>query len=821
MSGGTGTPSPAIRRRGPAERSAGFEGLRRQGIEAIQALCGETWTDHNLHDPGITILEQLCYALTELAYRARFPVEDQLCDADGRLNLEALSLHRPGEVFPCRATTAADQRLVLLDLVPGLDDAALEPLLQAPVRGLYRMRLELSDDAPESVAERIAAARAAFRSQRTLGEDLDAQVLCVERQPCELVARIEIGGPRDAADVLADVLHAAARVVARTPRRRGLRDLLAAGRSFEQVFGGPVLRHGRFADTETPPPMLYVADVAARVRAVDGVLELRKFALGPPGRPTTGALPWRDDGRVLALALPAAGQLPPSVQLTRHGHPVEVSPAALAARLRLLAAQERTARARRGDEDQGDELQALPRGRPRPAPPYTSVQTQFPAIYGLAPHGVPPHEGPLAEARARQLAAYLMLFEQVIAHAHAQLAHLPQLFSAGDGSARSQWWQMLDERTLPGLTALYTQPPEQVQREVYEPFDAAPGRKSRVLDHLLALYGESLPQDSLRQFCGHLTAAELDARLLRDKAAWLADVVTLARDRAAGWDDAQPAWNEPANTPGLLRRAALLLGFRHTVARPLAAGLRRRGLRVEEDDAPLPPERAAAAEARSAPMAGLDLQAMASPAAADAAADALLLPFAGRLDAAFFRAAVVPGRYRLHQAAPGDWRLALGPDEHGRWWDLGRHADDATARQRASALRQSLLALHEDAEGLHLVEHVLLRPSAGDPPPEDRPFHALQLSVVLPAWTVRTRQPSFRAFAQDTLRAQAPLHLALRCLWLSMPEMERFERACERWMACRRTWHAAGQQAGEVSRRLDEAAAALLRLLRTLAEDAS
>ena len=27
------------------------------------------WTDHNTHDPGITVLEALCYVLTDLQYR--------------------------------------------------------------------------------------------------------------------------------------------------------------------------------------------------------------------------------------------------------------------------------------------------------------------------------------------------------------------------------------------------------------------------------------------------------------------------------------------------------------------------------------------------------------------------------------------------------------------------------------------------------------------------------------------------------------------------------------------------------------------------------
>ncbi|WP_201747752.1 hypothetical protein [Dyadobacter flavalbus] len=41
----------------------------------IRALSGKRWTDHNLHDPGITTLEVLCYALTDLGYRTELVKE--------------------------------------------------------------------------------------------------------------------------------------------------------------------------------------------------------------------------------------------------------------------------------------------------------------------------------------------------------------------------------------------------------------------------------------------------------------------------------------------------------------------------------------------------------------------------------------------------------------------------------------------------------------------------------------------------------------------------------------------------------------------------
>jgi hypothetical protein len=56
--------------------------LRREGIRHLERLAGPLWTDFNLHDPGITILEQLCYALTDLSYRIAYDLKDLLATGE-------------------------------------------------------------------------------------------------------------------------------------------------------------------------------------------------------------------------------------------------------------------------------------------------------------------------------------------------------------------------------------------------------------------------------------------------------------------------------------------------------------------------------------------------------------------------------------------------------------------------------------------------------------------------------------------------------------------------------------------------------------------
>lgn len=143
-----------------------YELLRQKGLNSLQALSARSWTDHNIHDPGITILEALCYALTELGNRINLPIEDILTSQPG------VTPKKLQEVFPLAQTilpncawTEKDLRKVLVDLA-SVQNVYLQKATQAeqeifyddlaksltytpsvePVQlnGLYIMKLELA-----------------------------------------------------------------------------------------------------------------------------------------------------------------------------------------------------------------------------------------------------------------------------------------------------------------------------------------------------------------------------------------------------------------------------------------------------------------------------------------------------------------------------------------------------------------------------------------------------------------------------------------------------------------------------------------------------
>jgi hypothetical protein len=830
--------TPGIARQRPAARggttdaSGSFDSLRARGLKLVESLSGKTWTDYNLHDPGVTILEQLCYALTDLIYRADFAVADHLqADADTGIEFEALSLHPPHQALPCRATSASDYRRVLLDQVEGLDDVdfrvgphdAQADVSLGDQRGLYRLQLSLSQGQAAGSDDRLSLARAAYRQQRNLCEDIEHGVTLVKPAWCQLQLDIELSGPRDAADVLADIYSRCGRHLARVPGFHSLGELLAQGQSVEQIYTGPITEHGFMTEVDAPlRELLFVGDLGSLIQDIAGVERIGRLALVREGQaPSVGAMSWRGDGWVLRLRIPGCqahdSATEPSDQtlldqvwLRRRGNRVIVPAEDLASRLADLGAGNL---ARRQGHRSTERL-AMPQGRYRDLTRYHSIQNDFPATYGLGFKGLPASAPAQRKAQVVQLQTYLALFEQVLANSAAQIHHLRDLFTADQPLGPSYWWQLLGNQQIPGLDEAYclsgapSLPPAELRARVlarvFESTDPRADRRSRVLDHLLALHGVTYTQNSMRQFSSYLNAAELESALLENKASFLRDIVTLNRDRGAGIDYGRPSWNRHDNVSGLQRRLSFLLGFRHSHSRSLTLTFRKQRRRLVNSAA----QRAALHQSHGALSAPADSVALPQQPpgqrlrSAEIHADLSRIgPLRGKLiSATFLRCAVFADRYRVCSApaplagsAPTPaqrLQLWLGPDDDGRWWSLAEFDTVAQAARAAASLRHFLLHLNHDSEGLHVVEHVLLRPIGASPDhaalvdlPSD--FFALRLTVVLPSWPVRCAQDAFQHFVAETVEINCPAHVAANGLWLDVDAMRRFEVRYRLWLRCR------------------------------------
>ena len=91
-----------------------YQFLRTKGIEYIEAMGGGLWTDLNDHDPGVSFLELISYAITDLGARLDMPIEDILAsESDPELRNQ---FYRAEEILPSCPVTALDYRKLFLDI---------------------------------------------------------------------------------------------------------------------------------------------------------------------------------------------------------------------------------------------------------------------------------------------------------------------------------------------------------------------------------------------------------------------------------------------------------------------------------------------------------------------------------------------------------------------------------------------------------------------------------------------------------------------------------------------------------------------------------
>lgn len=92
--------------------SQNFAFLREEGMKVIRRLAPDTWTDHNLHDPGITLLEALSYAITETGLINSLDMVDLLASSEKKAPQEFFTAAR---VLPSFPVSLEDFQKVLID----------------------------------------------------------------------------------------------------------------------------------------------------------------------------------------------------------------------------------------------------------------------------------------------------------------------------------------------------------------------------------------------------------------------------------------------------------------------------------------------------------------------------------------------------------------------------------------------------------------------------------------------------------------------------------------------------------------------------------
>lgn len=96
--------------------SEDYQFLRKEGLHFVEQLASRSWTDYNTHDPGITLLEALCWSITDLSYRTSFDIKDILAKAPNETHPEQTAIFTAREILTCNPWNRTDWRKLLVDI---------------------------------------------------------------------------------------------------------------------------------------------------------------------------------------------------------------------------------------------------------------------------------------------------------------------------------------------------------------------------------------------------------------------------------------------------------------------------------------------------------------------------------------------------------------------------------------------------------------------------------------------------------------------------------------------------------------------------------
>jgi len=433
-----------------------FNNLRGEAITHLGNLTGKLWTDYNVHDPGITILEALCYALLDLDYRTKLPAADifarkpATAGGDGGAAIDD-NFYSPAQILACNPLTIIDYRKLLSD-IEGVRNAWLEVALDQPdnclpqgrnsnnLNGLYHVYVELEDGADESAV--VASVKTAMQTHRNLCEDL-ADVVILGKLPLGIYAIVELGTDADVVQVYLDMMTALANFLSPSPHFYTLQEQLDKGLPIDAIFAGrpyaTSVSHG-FINTDELQQIqlkkeIHLSDLYKALFDVSGIKTIRDLQWKPCGSAPRGG--WKfniPENNVVDFNVECC-----SLQFMRNGKPVPFDPTQYAALL-AAAAKKDLYRSLLPNLDL-----PFPKGNYRAdLGDYYSIQNDFPYAYGISREGVPADAPKARQAWALQLKGFLLFFDQLLADYLAQLAHIRELFSMGRGGGSSYFLNFLD-----------------------------------------------------------------------------------------------------------------------------------------------------------------------------------------------------------------------------------------------------------------------------------------------------------------------------------------------------------------------------------------
>ena len=676
------------------------------------------------------------------------------------------------------------------------------------LNGLARIKLDLNDDVnPDNksqVQPIVDRVMQVLNCNRFLCHDYVQPPLIVKRKPISICLHIEVKGGKDINEVAAESIWEIEQLLTPTARFYTFQEMLDKGYRVEDIYNGPLLDHGFLDNEELDKAQLLKvfrhSDITNAVTTLDDVLNVRelKFKLHPQDnqfkiRSSYTIFDCDDEPMRPFIDLCKS-----CIYVTQNGRRCEIKESAVieALKLKRLMAE---------CHDTPGGL-GLPGGIPRPdLTDYLSLQYDLPEVYSVGNY-YGKKDPPFYKKRARrQLQSYLAFFDQILAAYLLQLGEVRKLFAVEQDTTQPTY-QTPDLSEIPGMNEIIykeeVNDAENIDRTFTVESDATRmDRRNRLLDHMIARFGESFSEyvATLASSCKGAEEEDYEvdlASLLRSKALFLKELSILGHDRGRAYcyrgKKGKKVWNTD-NVAGIKKRVHRKLG--------LNGSWNEMSLRVK------PPYILGVREIRGARGAiryQVSFRALPENLPQDA-------------DFPFKRPLLFGPKHSTRRAAQNKRSKLNSKISDASLYSLGEHPNDSSqytvlltvdgkvelhgeemSESEATILLECIQDLvayepENEKEGFHVLEHILLRPNDTDDqllnlalgcepqytPPDP---YSNWLTVVLPNWSKKMRNRTYQQHVEQVFRQEMPAEAMVRFCWLGKDEMKAFEERYRIWL---------------------------------------
>lgn len=575
------------------ENDLDFQYLKKLGIEYIESMGGNLWTDFNSHDPGITILEMLCYAITDLGNRINMPIEDLLTSKDNP-SLDA-QFFSSDKILTTRSVSQLDYRKLFIDLegvrncwlklhrkkvyvnckdsLLSYDENAFNALEEEykseyELKGLYDILVDFDIDedlAPGSPkylkkVKRISKEiRKVYHANRNICEDL-VEIKEISTHPISVCASIELDKSAVEEKVHAQIISIIQEYFSPDVNFYSLKELLDNGRKTDEIFEGPLLTQG-FIDTDELKSselrsQIRLSDIMNLVSSIEGVKIIKEISIGF----CDGT---ESDEWLICLDKDVR---PILCDKSVFSYSKDVLPLILKKdKINLYSKEiEALQEAKRQSSSENKTL-SIPKGNYVEADWYTTVQNDFPDTYGIGQNGLPSSASESRKSQAKQLKAYMLFFDQILASYFSQLGVVRDLLSSDSNLSQTYFTQAVKD--IDGFEDIVnnysTTNNNTLTDQLFDELDDVVGRRNQLLDHLIGRFAEKFSEYTFVMKALYGDASE---ELVVDaKQHFLSDYAQVSRNRGGAFNyhlqKPKDLWDTP-NVSGTQRRIVRLGGFK-------------------------------------------------------------------------------------------------------------------------------------------------------------------------------------------------------------------------------------------------------------------